>query len=309
MSAPPAFQFFARDFLADANVLAMTLEERGLYITLLALSWMEGSIPPETSEIARLIHYPERQAKKVWDRVSRCFVAREDGRLVNPRLEIERQKQDDYRRRQAERGSIGGSVRQANARADARQTLGLGLSANEAPLESGLSQNQALRTATAYCGNIPPIANAIVPPPERSQRFTPEVPESDFDADEPEVALVIANDAAENKTGTIAESKVRGLRYKLAKARDKHGLDAFRRGLQVAISEGMPAKYAIGVMRRYQPGEEDRRPSERGASHEAIDLVVLRNQVTRPGCGFHCTTYHGVGCPWPNPHENPRVAF
>ena len=41
----PAFQFYAQDFLT--GTLHLTMEERGLYITLLSLQWSKGSIPKE----------------------------------------------------------------------------------------------------------------------------------------------------------------------------------------------------------------------------------------------------------------------
>ena len=39
----PAFQFYAQDFLT--GTLHLTMEERGLYITILALQWSKVSIP------------------------------------------------------------------------------------------------------------------------------------------------------------------------------------------------------------------------------------------------------------------------
>ena len=39
----PAFQFYPKDFLADANVMAMNMEERGCHITLLCACWNERS--------------------------------------------------------------------------------------------------------------------------------------------------------------------------------------------------------------------------------------------------------------------------
>ena len=41
----PAFQFYARDFLADMKVQLMSMEQRGMYITLLSYAWIENGIP------------------------------------------------------------------------------------------------------------------------------------------------------------------------------------------------------------------------------------------------------------------------
>ena len=41
----PAFQFYAGDFLSDYDVVCMNMSQRGIYITLLAHSWLEAGIP------------------------------------------------------------------------------------------------------------------------------------------------------------------------------------------------------------------------------------------------------------------------
>ena len=51
---PPGFYFFPLDFIGDADVLAMTWRQRGLYIWLLALCWREGRLPAAPAAIARL---------------------------------------------------------------------------------------------------------------------------------------------------------------------------------------------------------------------------------------------------------------
>src|SRR6478752_824536 len=52
---PPAFQFYADDFLG--GTLTMTLEERGLYITLLCLQWSKGFVTEDDlSALAQLWH-------------------------------------------------------------------------------------------------------------------------------------------------------------------------------------------------------------------------------------------------------------
>jgi Protein of unknown function (DUF1376)/DnaB-like helicase C terminal domain len=50
----PAFQFYPADYLADANVQMMTLEEEGAYIRLLSYCWREGTIPADNASLSRL---------------------------------------------------------------------------------------------------------------------------------------------------------------------------------------------------------------------------------------------------------------
>ena len=54
MSKAPAFQFYAGDFLSDLKVASMNMEERGIYITLLAYSWLENGLPADPEKLARL---------------------------------------------------------------------------------------------------------------------------------------------------------------------------------------------------------------------------------------------------------------
>jgi uncharacterized protein YdaU (DUF1376 family) len=101
-SKSPAFQFYPKDFLTSPKVRKMSHAERGVYITLLALCWLDGSLPAEPAHLATELHIPLKQFSRMWaGPLSQCFVER-DGRLVNERLEHERQKQDKFRRRQSD---------------------------------------------------------------------------------------------------------------------------------------------------------------------------------------------------------------
>lgn len=95
---PPAFQFYADDFLA--GVADMTQAEVGAYILLLCHQWGRGEIPGDAAR-ASLI------AKgKVSPHVMSKFP---DGK--NVRLEKERQKQTVFREAQAMRGKAGAAKR------------------------------------------------------------------------------------------------------------------------------------------------------------------------------------------------------
>lgn len=108
----PAFQFYPRDFLTDENVCLMSHTERGIYMTLLCLCWLEQSLPGDVGDLARLVSVPESRFKKMWaGPLSRCFATREDGRLMQGRLEIEREKQETFRRRQSDKGKASGIAR------------------------------------------------------------------------------------------------------------------------------------------------------------------------------------------------------
>ena len=102
MKNSPAFQFYPTDFLADINVQAMTMEERGIYITLLCHCWIEDGLPNDDGDpIAGLLKN---------HRVAKCFI-KKNGKFRNPRLDKERKKQLAYHKSQQEAGLRGAERR------------------------------------------------------------------------------------------------------------------------------------------------------------------------------------------------------
>lgn len=113
----PAFQFYPKDFLSDSHVVAMTMTERGVYITLLCLCWMEGSVPVSAATLARLCGLSMPTFERLWPALEPCFT-NVDGRWVQPRIERERRKQATYRTMKSEAGKQGG-----RPKADGKQKL------------------------------------------------------------------------------------------------------------------------------------------------------------------------------------------
>jgi uncharacterized protein YdaU (DUF1376 family) len=107
MSEPsPAFQFYPRDFLSDERVRIMDATARGVYITLLCVCWIEGSLPVEDRAIQRIGDCSAEDWARIRDDVLVCFTEN-DGRYRHGRLDRERQKQAEYAAKQAESGRLG----------------------------------------------------------------------------------------------------------------------------------------------------------------------------------------------------------
>lgn len=106
----PAFQFYAKDFLA--GTASMSLLERGAYVTLLAYEWDAGSVPDSARDRARILGCTSGQEKSVWSVLAKKFVLKGDA-YINERLEEEREKQAEYRRRQSDKGRASAATRQA----------------------------------------------------------------------------------------------------------------------------------------------------------------------------------------------------
>jgi uncharacterized protein YdaU (DUF1376 family) len=111
----PAFQFYPSDFLADENQIVMDLDEVGAYIRLIAVCWNEGSLPKDVRRLAKLCGATHEQMERIWPALEPCFeeCSQDAARLVHPRLERERLKQETYREKMSEAGRKGAKVRKS----------------------------------------------------------------------------------------------------------------------------------------------------------------------------------------------------
>lgn len=104
----PAFQFYARDFLT--GVATLSLAERGAYISLLAHQWDSGSVPSAAHERARILGCAAAEERRLWAKIVSKFSLINDA-FLNTRLEDERDKQAEYRRRQSDKGKASAATR------------------------------------------------------------------------------------------------------------------------------------------------------------------------------------------------------
>jgi uncharacterized protein YdaU (DUF1376 family) len=105
----PAFQWYPKDYLSSSKVQRMSMTERGIYQTLLSQCWLDNGLPTDLAQLAQMVTMKEAQFTRIWTNgpLHQCFHER-GGRLHNNRLDEERRKQADYRRRQSDNGRRGG---------------------------------------------------------------------------------------------------------------------------------------------------------------------------------------------------------
>jgi uncharacterized protein YdaU (DUF1376 family) len=154
---PPAFQFYADDFLG--GTVDLGAEDVGAYIRLLCYQWGRGSIPSSIEVI---------------NRVAGCEVSREvlakfpEGK--NRRMEAERAKQSEYRDKQAKNASkrwVGNANAYANAYANAMPN---GCSPSPSPSPSPVSVTVSskggvpLEPSTPLAGDKPAPVKRFVKP-------------------------------------------------------------------------------------------------------------------------------------------------
>ena len=103
---PPAFQFYADDFLA--GTVTFDHAQRGLYITLLCIQWNAGYVTPDDFEsLTNGTAIAEPLAKRVWAK----FKEGSDGHFRNERMEFERNKQLVFRENRQKSGVLGANTR------------------------------------------------------------------------------------------------------------------------------------------------------------------------------------------------------
>lgn len=101
---PPAFQFYVDDFIA--GTMNFTDCELGLYMRLLCVQWSVGGISNSDYEISKY-----GRGRTPIDRVKTKFKLCDDGMLRNQRLEQEREKQAEWRRKSSLGGKHSGLAR------------------------------------------------------------------------------------------------------------------------------------------------------------------------------------------------------
>jgi uncharacterized protein YdaU (DUF1376 family) len=109
VAKPPAFQFYAREWLAE-DTLGLTLEEKGAHIDLLALAWLDGGIPTDAGRLARILRVSPRQFAKLWPAVAERWHPEGD-RLVNRKMEEYRGELASFKAERSEAGRRGAEKR------------------------------------------------------------------------------------------------------------------------------------------------------------------------------------------------------
>jgi uncharacterized protein YdaU (DUF1376 family) len=184
----PAFQFYPKDFLSDEKQISMSLAAVGIYMRLICHCWNEGSLPADPAVLARLSGATKRQIAELWPSISPCFKTSEDGRLVHPRLEREREKQATFRQRQSDRATARWDMdrklkdaRESDATAMPRHKLGIIPALPDEKLayaKPPQCSSSSSSSASVEQRQIPPPANMSVSQDiqERAGRFLEKYP-------------------------------------------------------------------------------------------------------------------------------------
>jgi uncharacterized protein YdaU (DUF1376 family) len=90
----------------------MPAEARGVYIDLLSFAWTEDGLPADLAGLDSYVGLSKAKFRRVWDaHLADRFEARGDGKLINRRQEVEREKQRRWREKSAKGGRASGRAR------------------------------------------------------------------------------------------------------------------------------------------------------------------------------------------------------
>jgi uncharacterized protein YdaU (DUF1376 family) len=106
----PAYQRYPKDILANRFIAAMTHEEYGAYDRLCLHLWLEGSLPSDKRELAKILKISPKKFQSLWPAMEKVFKVEGDN-IISPELEDQRLKQAEHRAKSAEGGRKSGEVR------------------------------------------------------------------------------------------------------------------------------------------------------------------------------------------------------
>ena len=116
----PYMPLFVFDLLTDEFYQRLTYPQRGLYLDLLMLQWINGSVPSNARAVLEQLRVSEERDRLGLPDVEAVlakFAVVDEGRAQNPRLLAIRTELEAKKSKRIKAGRIGGHQTQSNARA------------------------------------------------------------------------------------------------------------------------------------------------------------------------------------------------
>lgn len=111
----PAFQLYASDTIADKHYRLMSLEERGLLLSLLCECWVNRSVPADPDALGKWLGYPSGEIKAALSSRVMSFFSPSHGELINLKLERYRKELEERREKMSNGGKKGAKAKWGNA--------------------------------------------------------------------------------------------------------------------------------------------------------------------------------------------------
>lgn len=234
----PAFQLYPKDFLSNPAFIALSLEERGLLFMMILFIWLEGQLPNDEKNLAKILQITPKKFRNLFQKVKNFFKI-EDEFISSPLLDDIRLKQEEWRLK----SSIGGQKS-----AQARGKNGSSLVEPNGNQESNQSSTLHLHTSIASASAN---ENSL-----RSQSFAAPAAHSlspfSGENDDAPVSTVGRGDAA--KTENLPQRKEIFKEWKRtfdATGVDFHSGDGFDKTLWKRFTEGLTAEQMSAAIKGF----------------------------------------------------------
>ena len=112
MKPVPYFPLYAANFLASKPFRMMSIEERGLWITIQMECWVNGSVPSDLKDLAKYLGVSDDEVQRSFSQKQLSFLQKVGGELKSPELDEYRQGYLAVREKQRI-GGIEGAERKA----------------------------------------------------------------------------------------------------------------------------------------------------------------------------------------------------
>lgn len=109
----PYFPLFAANILASRSFKLMTLEQRGLWITIQMECWVNGSVPSDMPSVSKYLGISLEEIERCLAQIQFAFLERKGGELISPELEGYRNKYLESRKKQSDGGKKGAEIKKA----------------------------------------------------------------------------------------------------------------------------------------------------------------------------------------------------
>jgi hypothetical protein len=132
MKPVPYFPLYAANILASKPFKMMTIEERGLWITIQMECWVNGSVPSDLKDLAKYLGVGHDEVQRSFTQKQYSFIQKVGSELKSPDLEVQRKEFMDRREKQRIGGMQGAeNKRQKQAKVQAMQGQPQGVPAGQ----------------------------------------------------------------------------------------------------------------------------------------------------------------------------------
>ncbi len=119
----PYFPLYAANILSSRAFKLMTLEQRGLWITIQMDCWVNGSVPSDIASLSKYLGIPLEELERCLTQIQFAFLERNGAELISPELEGYRSKYLESRIKQSEGGKKGAANKKAKNEALEQEKL------------------------------------------------------------------------------------------------------------------------------------------------------------------------------------------